>query len=57
MPRGDDYRQHAAECVLLAQQLTDPAEKATLLQMAKVWRELADKIDKRACEPEKRDPT
>jgi hypothetical protein len=57
MPKGGEYRQHAAECVLLAQQLTDPAEKATLLQMAKVWRELADKIDKRACEPDKRDPT
>jgi hypothetical protein len=56
MPKGDEYRQHAAECVLLAQQLTDSAEKATLLQMAKVWRELADKRDKSTCEPEKRDP-
>jgi RNA polymerase-interacting CarD/CdnL/TRCF family regulator len=45
MPNGDDYRQQAAECIRLAQQLNDSIQKATLLHMAEIWRDLAAKSD------------
>jgi hypothetical protein len=38
-----DYRRYAAECVRLAQQVADPADKARLLDMAETFRELAEK--------------
>jgi hypothetical protein len=43
MARGDDYRRYAAECLALAQQTSNPDDKARLLQMAQAWRDLADK--------------
>jgi hypothetical protein len=45
MPKGDDYREFAAECLRVAQQLKDPVEKAKLVHMAQIWRELAEKAD------------
>jgi len=45
MPKGDEYRQYAAECLRVAQQLNDPIEKATLLRMAEIWQGLAAKAD------------
>jgi hypothetical protein len=45
MPKGEEYRQHAADCVRLAQLLDHPNEKAALLRMAEIWRKLADKSD------------
>jgi hypothetical protein len=44
MTSADDFRRYAAECVALAQQMTDPADKAHMLQMAQAWRELAEKL-------------
>jgi hypothetical protein len=38
-----DYRRYALECVRLAQQVSDPDDKARLLDMAEMFRELADK--------------
>ena len=32
-----EYRAHAAECVRLAQQTTDPKSKSSLLDMARAW--------------------
>jgi hypothetical protein len=43
MASGDDYRRYAAECLALAQQTSNPDDKARLLQMAQVWRDLANK--------------
>ena len=43
MTAADDFRRYAAECVALAQQMSDPADKAHMLQMAQAWRDLADK--------------
>jgi len=40
------YRQMAAECFELAQQVQDRAQKARLLVMAQAWNELADKAAK-----------
>jgi hypothetical protein len=45
MAGADDYRRYAMECVTLAQQASDPKDKVRLLQMAQVWRDLADKKD------------
>jgi hypothetical protein len=44
MARAEDYRRNAAECVRLAQQIASPSDKATLLQMAQKWRELAERV-------------
>jgi hypothetical protein len=41
-----EYRRYADECVALAQGLADPADRAGLLQIAKAWREMADKNDR-----------
>jgi hypothetical protein len=38
-----DYRRYAAECVRLAQQVSDPDDKARMLDMAETFLELADK--------------
>ena len=37
MSSAERYRGYAAECVRLAQQAVNPADKALLLQMAESW--------------------
>ena len=39
---ADEYRGYAAECMALAERVTDPADKARLVQMAQAFLELAD---------------
>jgi hypothetical protein len=46
MARADEYRRHAAECLRVAQRVSDLNDKALLIQMAERWRELAEKIAK-----------
>jgi hypothetical protein len=41
------YKHYAAECVRIAQQTTDPAQKARLLEMAEAWQRLAEAAAKR----------
>ena len=41
------YKDHAAECLRLAKQTTDTAQKARLLEMADAWQRLADAATKR----------
>ena len=44
------YKEYAAECLRIAQQATDEAQKARLLDMAEAWRRLSEtagKQDKR----------
>ena len=45
MARADEYRRHAAECLRVAQRVTNPNDKALLIQMAENWRELAEKFE------------
>jgi hypothetical protein len=45
MPSADDFRRYAAECVTLAQRMSDPADKTHMLQMAQAWCELAEKLE------------
>ncbi|MGA2894461.1 MAG: hypothetical protein ABSE22_16465 [Xanthobacteraceae bacterium] len=47
MTKAEQYRRYAAECIRLAQQSQNPAEKDTLLQMAEAWRRLAERAEKR----------
>jgi hypothetical protein len=42
MNRAVKYRRNAADCFAVAQQLTDPNLKATMLAMASSWSALAD---------------
>jgi hypothetical protein len=41
MAAAENYRRLAAECLTLAQQLTDPDDRAKMLEMAEAWRRLA----------------
>jgi hypothetical protein len=43
--RAEQYRQYAAECLRVAQQLHDAQQRATLLEMAQRWRDLAQKAE------------
>jgi hypothetical protein len=40
----DQFRHYAVECLLLARELRDPAQRATLLAMADAWAALADPL-------------
>jgi len=42
-----DYHRYAAECVRLAQRVSDPMDKARLLDMAETFRELAEKTQEK----------
>lgn len=48
MASAEDFRRYAAECVALAQRMSDPADKAHMMRMAQAWRDLADRIDNKA---------
>jgi hypothetical protein len=41
----EEYRQYAAELIRIAQHTQNSNDKATLLEMAQRWRELAEKIE------------
>ena len=43
MSLPDRYRMFAAECERVARQAADPNDKALLLEMAEVWRRLAER--------------
>jgi hypothetical protein len=42
MASADRYMHYAAECVRVAQQIQDSADKTMLLDMAQMWRRLAE---------------
>jgi hypothetical protein len=39
---ADRYKHYAAECIRVAQYMQDSADKAMLLDMAQMWRRLAE---------------
>ena len=43
----DRYKQYASECLRLAQETNNDAQKARLLEMADAWQRLADAASKR----------
>jgi hypothetical protein len=42
MSLADRYRRYAAECARVAQESPNAADKALLLEMAEMWRRLAE---------------
>jgi hypothetical protein len=42
----EEYRRHAAGCVLIAEETTEPAIRLQLMEMAKMWLQLAEQADK-----------
>jgi hypothetical protein len=44
MNTSDRYRSHAAECVRLAKHATSPEDKALLLQLAKTWILISERV-------------
>jgi hypothetical protein len=43
----EQYRQRAAQCLSLARTALDPANKATLIEMARAWTRLAEQSQAR----------
>jgi hypothetical protein len=50
---GEQYREYAAECVRLANEVQDASHKARLLQMAQDWIRLAEHSERPAAPPDK----
>jgi hypothetical protein len=44
--RVREYRRYAAECVLLAEQIKEPAERGKVFAMARAWSRLAELAEK-----------
>jgi hypothetical protein len=44
---SEQYRQYAAECLRIAKETNDPAQKIRLLEMAEAWKRLAESSSKR----------
>jgi hypothetical protein len=48
MAEGSErYKEYAAECLRIAQQSNDSAQRARLLEMAEAWQRLAESAAKR----------
>jgi hypothetical protein len=45
------YRDLAARCVLMAEEITEPGHRASLLEMAQRWRDLAEQVEKAEINP------
>ena len=41
----NEYRRHAAECLLIADEITDPNNKLLLVAMAQAWLRLARRAE------------
>ena len=55
MPSADEYYEYVEQCIALALRCVHPGDKARLLQMAKAWRELAEKLETKQENPAARD--
>ena len=51
MPDTGEYRAHAAKCVRLAQQTSDPQSKRSPLDMARAWLALVNQSEKNSDAP------
>ena len=45
MPSADEFYEYVEQCIALSLRCEHPGDKAHLLQMAKAWRELAEKLE------------
>ena len=46
MSRVELYRTYAAECLRIAQVVAEHGHRASLIEMARLWHELADKAER-----------
>jgi len=46
--KADDYRRHAASCILMAEETTDFGHRAQLMAMAAAWARLAEQAERNA---------
>jgi hypothetical protein len=44
MASADEYYAYVEQCIALASRCLHPGDKVRLLQMAKAWRDLAEKL-------------
>jgi hypothetical protein len=52
MSVAEMYRQHAADCVRLAQSVSGPEDRTLLMEMAAMWLRLAERTVARGKEPD-----
>jgi len=52
MASADEYYEYVEQCIVLASRCLHPGDKAHLLQMAKAWRDLAEKLEASQSRPE-----
>ena len=45
MASADEYYEYVEQCIMLASKCLHPGDKVRLFQMAKAWRDLAEKLD------------
>ena len=55
MASADDYRRRAAECLAFAHRITDPDDKAMMIEIAAAWRRLADWAEAKERERQRED--
>ena len=48
MSAAETYRQHAGDCVRLAQSISSPEDRALLMEMAAMWLRLAERAESMA---------
>jgi len=52
MASADEYYEYVEQCIVLASRCLHPGDKVRLLQMAKAWRNLAEKLEASQNRPE-----
>jgi len=45
MASADEYYEYVEQCIVLASRCLHPGDRVRLLQMAKAWRDLAQKLE------------
>jgi hypothetical protein len=51
VPKAEEYQQRAADLLRVAQEATDPTNKALLLEMAQAWINLAERAKRDQDDP------
>jgi hypothetical protein len=55
MASADEYYQYVEQCIELASRCLHPGDKVRLLQMAKAWRDLTEKLEANQNRPAEKD--
>ena len=52
MSAAETYRQHAGDCVRLAQSVSGPEDRTLLMEMAAMWLRLAERAEAMGKDPD-----